>query len=62
MVIYMEEIRKEFLLILKKIKKYASKGEYEEMQDYIEGKEKEIKAMRIDKADNYISKLIQDLK
>lgn len=62
MVIYMEEIRKEFLLILKKIKKYASKGEYEEMQDYIEKKEKDIRAMRIDKADNYISKLIQDLK
>ena len=62
MVIYMEEIRKEFLLILKKIKKYASKGEYEEMQDYIEKKEKDIRAMRIDKADNYTSKLIQDLK
>ena len=32
------------------------------MQDYIEKKEKDIRAMRIDKADNYISKLIQDLK
>ena len=62
MVVYMEEIRKEFLSILKKIKKYASKGEYEEMQDYIERKEKEVKAMRIDKVDNYVSGLIQDLK
>ena len=58
----MEEIKKEFLSILKKIKNYASKGKYEEMQDYIERKEKDIRAMRIDKADNYISKLIQDLK
>ncbi len=62
MVIYMEELRKEILSILKKIKNYASKGKYEEMQDYIEKKEKDIRAMRIDKADNYISKLIQDLK
>ncbi len=62
MVIYMEELRKEILSILKKIKNYASKGKYEEMQDYIERKEKDIRAMRIDKADNYISKLIQDLK
>lgn len=58
----MEELRKEILSILKKIKNYASKGKYEEMQDYIEKKEKDIRAMRIDKADNYISKLIQDLK
>ncbi len=58
----MEELRKEILSILKKIKNYASKGKYEEMQDYIERKEKDIRAMRIDKADNYISKLIQDLK
>lgn len=62
MVIYMEELRKEILSILKKINNYASKGKYEEMQDYIEKKEKDIRAMRIDKADNYISKLIQDLK
>lgn len=62
MVIYMEELRKEILSILKKIKNYASKGKYEEMQDYIERKEKDRRAMRIDKADNYISKLIQDLK
>lgn len=62
MVVYMEELRKEILSILKKIKNYASKGKYEEMQDYIERKEKDIRAMRIDKADNYISKLIQDLK
>ena len=62
MVIYMEELRKEILSILKKIKNYASKGKFEEMQDYIERKEKDIRAMRIDKADNYISKLIQDLK
>ena len=62
MVIYMEELRKEILSILKKIKNYASKGKYEEMQDFIERKEKDIRAMRIDKADNYISKLIQDLK
>ena len=62
MVIYMEELRKEILSILKKIENYASKGKYEEMQDYIEKKEKDIRAMRIDKADNYISKLIQDLK
>ena len=62
MVIYMEELRKEILSILKKINNYASKGKYEEMQDYIKKKEKDIRAMRIDKADNYISKLIQDLK
>ena len=62
MVIYMEELRKEILSILKKIKNYAAKGKYEEMQEYIERKEKDIRAMRIDKADNYISKLIQDLK
>ena len=56
----MEEMRKEFLEVLEHIKKLV-KNDNDNILEYIERKELEIESKKIDKAEEYINKLIEDL-
>ena len=54
----MEEMRKEFLEVLEHIKNLVNN---DNILEYIERKELEIESKKIDKAEEYINKLIEDL-
>ncbi len=56
----MEEMRKEFLEVLEHIKNLV-KNDNDNILEYIEQKELEIESKKIDKAEEYINKLIEDL-
>lgn len=56
----MEEMRKEFLEVLEHIKNLV-KNDNDNILEYIERKELEIESKKIDKAEEYINKLIEDL-
>lgn len=57
----MEKMRKEFLDVLEHIKNLV-KNDNDNILEYIERKELEIKDKKIDKAEEYVNKLIEDLK
>ena len=56
----MEEMKKEFLEVLEHIK-ILLKNDNDNILEYIERKELEIESKKIDKAEEYINKLIEDL-
>ena len=56
----MEEMRKEFLEVLEHIKNLV-KNDNDNILEYIERKELEIERKKIDKAEEYINKLIEEL-
>ncbi len=56
----MEEMKKEFLEVLEHIKNLV-KNDNDNILEYIERKELEIESKKIDKAEEYINKLIEDL-
>jgi len=56
----MEEMRKEFLEVLEHIKNLV-KNDNDNILEYIERKELEMESKKIDKAEEYINKLIEDL-
>lgn len=56
----MEEMRKEFLEVLEHIKNLV-KNDNDNILEYIEQKELEIESKEIDKAEEYMNKLIEDL-
>lgn len=56
----MEKMRKEFLEVLEHIKNLV-KNDNDNILEYIDQKELEIESKKIDKAEEYMNKLIEDL-